>query len=242
MIHYHGLPITPASASSSVLSGRHAFLSYANPDQLDICIEVCQSFAVDNGAFPAFTSGKPVKDWKPYYEWVDSIKNYPNFDFAVIPDEIDGDEIDNDNLIAEWEFDKSMSAPVWHMHESIERFYTLCNNWSRVCIGSSGAYWKIGNDQWWARIGTALNEIVDDNGQPPCKLHGLRMLNPEIFSRLPLASADSTNLARNIGIDKKWTGSYSPPDKEWRAKVIASRIEAHNSASAWSEMVQDQLF
>ena len=54
MIHYHGLPITPASAAAKVLSGRHAFVSYLNPQQLEIAIEVCQSFAVDNGAFSAW--------------------------------------------------------------------------------------------------------------------------------------------------------------------------------------------
>ncbi len=37
-----------------------------------------------------------------------------------------------------------------------------------------------------------------DLGRPRVKLHGLRMLDVEVFSRLPLASADSTNVARNI--------------------------------------------
>lgn len=242
MIHYHGSPITPAVAAAEVLQGKHAFISFAHTSQLDIALEVCQSFALDNGAFSAWKTGKPVTNWQSYYDWVESLKNSPGFDFAVIPDVIDGDEIANDDLIAEWPHEKQYSAPVWHMHESIERFYGLCHSFPVVCIGSSGAFAQIGTPQWWARMGQALNEIVNDLGQPPCKLHGLRMLDPEVFKRLPLSSADSTNIARNIGIDKAWKGAYMPPDKTWRAKVMAARIESSNGANAWLEMVQNDLF
>ncbi|MGK9559302.1 hypothetical protein O6495_24055, partial [Salmonella enterica subsp. enterica] len=44
-----------------------------------------------------------------------------------------------------------------------------------------------------------------------------------------LASADSTNVARNIGIDSAWKGTYSPQSKETRAYVLAERIESFNS-------------
>ncbi|HGF0958712.1 TPA: class I SAM-dependent methyltransferase [Yersinia enterocolitica] len=69
-------------------------------------------------------------------------------------------------------------------------------------------------------------------GQPITKLHGLRMLNPTIFTRLPLASADSTNVARNIGIDSAWKGTYSPQSKETRASILVERIESFNGAGA----------
>lgn len=242
MIHYHGLPITPGSVAAEVMQAKHAFVSFAHNDQIDIALEMCQSFALDNGAFSAWKSGKPILDWNPYYNWVETLKNSPGFDFAVIPDVIDGDEIDNDALIAEWPHEKHLSAPVWHMHESIERFYDLCHQWPTVCIGSSGAFAVVGTAQWWARIGAALNEVVNERGQPPCKLHGLRMLDPEVFKRLPLSSADSTNIGRNIGIDKNWRGTYQPPDKAWRAKVMAARIESVNGALMWGEMVQSDLF
>lgn len=65
MIHFHGLPITPDTAAVSALSGGHAFVSFANPRQLGIAAEVCQSFALDNGAFPAWKSGNPIADWRP---------------------------------------------------------------------------------------------------------------------------------------------------------------------------------
>lgn len=237
MIHYHGLPITPDSAAAEVLSGRHAFVSYRHPSQLELAFEVCQSVAVDNGAFTAWKKGTPIKDWNPFYEWVENIKRHPAFDFAVIPDVIDGDEVANDNLVAEWPHDRHQGSPVWHMHESIERFYNLCHEWPRVCIGSSGAFSKIGTPQWWGRMSAALNEVVNKRGYPPCKLHGLRMLNPAIFTKIPFSSVDSTNIGRNIGIDKSWKGNYMPPDKPWRARVMAARIESHNGAQSWDGVV-----
>ena len=50
MIHYHGLPITPATAALAAIKGGHAFVSFRYPDQLGLLLDVCQSFAVDNGA------------------------------------------------------------------------------------------------------------------------------------------------------------------------------------------------
>lgn len=241
MIHYHGTPITPNTACAKVLRSRHAFVSYLHNSQLDIVIEQCQSFAVDNGAFSAWKSGKVI-DWSLYYQWVDKIKNLPNFDFAVIPDVIDGDEIANDDLIKDCPIDYKYMSPVWHMHESIERFYDLCHRFSRVCIGSSGEFATVGNKQWWARINLAISEVLDDYGQPITKLHGLRMLNPNVFTRLPLSSADSTNIGQNIGIDKAWNGNYTPPDKDWRAIIMAERIEQVTSDCNWKPNIQQDLF
>ena len=233
MIHYHGCPITPNSAAAKVLSGRHAFISFAHSSQIDIAIEVCQSFAVDNGAFSAWKSGDPVTNWTSYYDWVKTLKRSPGFDFAVVPDVIDGDELANDELILEWPHERHLSAVVWHMHESIDRLVALAYEWPRVCIGSSGEFARVGSLEWWHRITDAMNAICDENGHPQCKLHGLRMLNPAVFTKLPFSSADSTNIAQNIGIDNKWKGTYLPPDKEWRALVMAARIESHNSSPSW---------
>jgi hypothetical protein len=79
-----------------------------------------------------------------------------------------------------------------------------------------------------------MDAVCDGSGHPMAKLHGLRMLNPAVFSRLPLSSADSTNIGRNIGIDSRWkTGSYLAPTKESRAKVMRLRIENINGAQHW---------
>ena len=240
MIHYHGLPITPASAAISAVGGGHAFVSFRYPDQLGLVLEVCQSFAVDNGAFSAWKSGEPVTDWSRYYAWVADLHRYPNFDFAVIPDVIDGDEQANDDLLAEWPWrgtakGGSVGAPVWHMHESIDRLQRLANDWPRICIGSSGEFATVGDSRWWSRMADAMTSITDKQGIPVTKIHGLRMLNTEVFSRLPLASADSTNIAQNIGIDSKWRGTYTPASKESKAKVMRERIEIVQALTFWDK-------
>ena len=99
MIHYHGLPITPDKVAVEAVSAGHAFVSRHNPGQLGLALEGCQSVALDNGAFPAWTQGLPILDWRPYYEWVASVRRHPRFDWAVIPDVIDGNEAQNDALI-----------------------------------------------------------------------------------------------------------------------------------------------
>jgi len=235
MIHYHGLPISPTTAAAHAIGAGHAFISFAHAEQLGIAVSVCQSFAVDNGAFSAWKAGALVKDWRPFYEWAEACRRIPSCDFAVIPDVIDGDEAANDALLDEWPLPLWFGAPVWHMHETLDRLDRLVNQYPRVCIGSSGEYSVVGNDLWWRRIGQAMTAACDAQGRPLCKLHGLRMLNPKVFTRLPFASADSTNIGRNVGIDKKWaSGNYLPPTKEARAYVMRARIEAHNAPSTYT--------
>ena len=233
MIHYHGLSITPATAAQKAIDAGHAFISFAHSDQLNVAVEVCQSFAIDNGAFSAWNAGNPITDWSNYYSWALDCMRIPSCDFAVIPDVIDGNEDDNDKLVREWPLPKWFGAPVWHMHENLMRLKKLSREFHRVCIGSSGEFSIVGDVKWWSRMSQAMNSICDDQGRPLCKLHGLRMLNPKVFSRLPLASADSTNIGRNIGIDKSWRGNYMPPSKEVRAQVMRSRIESHNAPACW---------
>lgn len=236
MRHYHGLPITPEDAAIAAISNGCAFVSFRYPQQLALAIHVAQSFAVDNGAFSAWKSGEPVTDWSRYYAWVADLHRYPNFDFAVIPDVIDGDEQANDALLAEWPWQARhahVGAPVWHMHESIDRLQRLANDWPRICIGSSGQFATVGDQRWWHRIGEAMNAITDKQGLPVTKIHGLRMLSVDVFPRLPLSSADSTNIAQNVGIDSRWTGAYSPASKKVRATVLRDRIEAYPAATHW---------
>jgi hypothetical protein len=128
-------------------------------------------------------------------------------------------------------------VPVWHMHESYERLVRLCRTWPRVALGSSGEYADVGTPQWWQRMGGAMDAICDDDGRPPCKLHGLRMLNPTVFSQLPLASADSTNVAQNHGRERKRYALSAAMG----ALAIADRIEEHASAPRWTRTYGTQM-
>lgn len=233
MNHYHGGPITPETCALRAWRGRHAFISFAHPEQLKLAADVCQSFAVDNGAFTAWkAAGRNKIDWRDYYEFVARWKNHPGFDFAIIPDVIDGGEAENEALLDEWPHGDFHGVPVWHMNESDERFIRLCNEYPRVAIGSCGEYDVKRPNLAVSRMKDLIRHVTDDFDQPITKLHGLRMLNPLIFTKLPLASADSTNVARNIGIDKAWTGAYAPSSKETRAALLVERIESHNSTGS----------
>lgn len=229
MIHYHGGPITPDTCALRAWSARHAFVSFAAPQQISLAVSVCQSFALDNGAFSLWKAAKPT-DWPAYYRWVGDWSRRPNFDFAVVPDVIDGSEAENDALAADWPFPRHKGAVVWHVNESADRLVRLANEWPLVCIGSSGDFDVSVPDNFLRRMAEVLPEICDSEGFPICKLHGLRMLNPDIFSRLPLSSADSTNVARNIGIDAAWRGTYQPKSKETRTAILVERIEAEIGA------------
>lgn len=232
MIHYHGGPITPLTCASAAWTARHAFVSFERPDQIEFAAEICQSFAIDNGAFTVWKRGGSV-DVPAYVDFVKQWEKHPGFDWCLIPDVIDGTEEDNDRM-----FGTFMNAggnlmagvPVWHLHESYERLARLCRQWPRVALGSSGEWSEVGTLGWWERMGGAMDFICDDDGRPPCKLHGLRMLNPTVFSQLPLASADSTNVAQNHSREKHLY-ALSPA---MAALKIVDRIEQHASAPRWT--------
>jgi len=229
VIHYHGGPITPDTCALKVWTARHAFVSFAATQQMALAADVAQSFALDNGAFTFWKQGVETR-WFGYYDWVNVWRRHPGFDWAVIPDVIEGSEAENDALADKWPFPRHQGAVVWHVNESIDRLKRLASEWPRVCIGSSGE-WDVSTPRrFLGRAYQAIGAICDGDNRPICKLHGLRMLNPAIFSKLPLSSADSTNVARNIGIDSAWKGTYQPKSKETRAVILTERIESFNSA------------
>ncbi len=234
MIHYHGGPITPTYAAVTLWTRRHACVSYAHSQQVALAAEVCQSFILDNGAYSAWTQGTAF-DFDGYVEWVKVWDKHPAFDWCLIPDVIDGTEEDNALMIARW-FQAGMrhGVPVWHLHESLERLGQLARAYPRIALGSSGQYATVGNTEWWQRMDEAMHIVCDEQGRPITRLHGLRMLAPTVFSHIPLASADSTNVARNVGLDQRWKGPYEPVTPMMRSLVLAERIESHVSAARWS--------
>ncbi len=224
MIHYHGGPITPETTALRAWQGRHAFVSFLHPEQIKLAASVCQSFALDNVAFTACKAHQAVH-WDLYYEWCADWLRHPACDWAVIPDVIEGSEADNDALVREWPLGFS-GVPVWHLNESVERLVRLASDWPRVALGSAVEYDVKRPSKCLARLADVLPAVSDSQGRPLVKLHGLRMLNPAITSKVPLASADSTNVARNVNLDVTWRGNYPPATKEARADVLVGRIES----------------
>lgn len=235
MIHYHGTPMGGSRQDAArFLIGRHALVSFYRPDDLPVVMDVCQSFVLDNGAFSHWKAGKGDIDFNRYHAWVQQLAGHPGLDWCLIPDKIDGTEDDNVDLVTRWlkTGSKVEGVPVWHLHESMEWLDYLVRNFRTVALGSSGAWRTPNSGSWWVRMAEVMAVACDDSGVARCRLHGLRMLNPAVFSRLPLVSADSTNAAVNCGSLARF-GMYKPPTASQRAAVIAERIESHNSAAVW---------
>jgi hypothetical protein len=197
-------------------------------------LEVCQSVVLDNGAFTTWRQGRKF-DYDAYAAWIDELSHHPAIDWWLMPDIIDGEEEANKSLAKGWMSHKfsDFGVPVYHMHESFRYLSWLASNFPVVALGSSGEWATPGSNSWWARMTEIMNYLCDENGKPPVKLHGLRMLNPAIFQHLPLSSADSANAARNSGDTKRY-GLYVPPSRAQRANIIADRVEQYQSAALWN--------
>jgi hypothetical protein len=202
---YHGTPITPARHLAR-LEGFGFCVSYAAPEQIARCHEI-GPVMIDNGAFSFWQErlegrtpsvkarAAGAGDWTGFYAWVGAWLEASPSTWACIPDVIDGDTAANDALIAEWPFG-DRGAPVWHLHEPIERLLELAAAFPRVCFGSSGAYRFLQTPAWWGRMRDAWDALLPAGGRPECQLHMLRgmALSDGPF---PFASVDSTDIARN---------------------------------------------
>jgi hypothetical protein len=201
------------------LAGCNFCVSYARPEDLAIAHEIGQSVMLENGAFTFWRQGRPT-NWVAFVAWVRPWLEYRTT-WAVMPDVIDGDEDDN-RLLSAWLFDYdrdvwSRCAPVWHMHESLDRLRYLCQSHDRVCIGSSGAYAELETPRWHHRMEAAMNAVCA-NGPPPTWLHMLRGMNLA-GGPYPFASVDSTDVGRNhnrtqngdiAGMAQRWDAIQCP--------------------------------
>ena len=229
----------------TAIKGKHCMVSFANPEQIQIAVKYCQTYTLDNGAFSLWKKEEKL-DLDKLAEWIGEWSRYPNCDWYCLPDVIGGSHDDNALLRSKW-FNKvgpdvwRKGSPVWHFHEPLEvlrdfiKFGAPC-----VCLGSSAEYSQVGTRFWWARMAEAMQVLCDDEGFPKVKIHGLRMLDSQIFGQLPLYSADSTNAARRIGFDQDWKGVYSPSNKKLRAAVMMDRIESNHAALKWCKQVKIQ--
>lgn len=214
-LHYHGTPITPASVFLS-LAGRCFCVSYAQPQDIRRAHDFGQSVLLDNGAFSVWQQGA-TPDWPGYYGWCDPWLNYPTT-WAIIPDSVTGGAEENDRLIAEWPFGER-GAPVWHLHEPIQRLLELCDRWPRICFGSSAQYAVIGTESWERRMDEAFNVIETSFRRLPW-LHMLRGMSIAGM-RWPFASLDSTDVARN----------HNRPQNS--ARKLADRWDAIQCGGVW---------
>lgn len=225
MIHYHGTPVTPRSVLYE-LAGRNFCVSFSDPRDVAICHQIGQSVMLDNGAFSFWKRGLAT-DWVGYMAWVEPWLDC-HTTWAVIPDVIDGSEAENDRLICEWYAVMGsfrQAAPVWHLHESLERLERLVGGFERVCFGSSGVFSKVNSPAWKNRVNEAFNRICR-GGRTPAWIHMLRGMSLS-GSQYPFASVDSTDIARN---HEQTVGLALKMATKWDAQQCAIRWE-HASVS-----------
>ena len=176
---------------------------------------------MDNGAFTAYTKGKPM-DKPGFYAWCEEYLAHPNW--AVIPDVIGGSVEEQRKYMSDWPFPKELSAPVWHLNLSLEWLQELADTYGRVCLGSSGDFWQIGTRKWEQRMDKAFEMLTKTRRHLPW-VHGMRMLG-QSDGRWPLASADSSNIARHHA-----ELNISP-------EVMAQRIDAVQPQRKWKPSPQ----
>ena len=222
-LHYHGTPITPLAALAE-LGGCCFCVSFARPEQIERAHQLGQSVMLDNGAFSFWRLGTPA-DWPGYYVWAERWLEHPTT-WAVIPDVIDGSEEDNDRLLVEW-FARRMpmakAAPVWHMHEPLDRLRRLVAGYPKVCIGSSGQYATLATPAWHRRMERAMNVACRHETPWLHMLRGMAMSG----SQYPFASVDSTDIARNhnrpqntpVAMARRWDALQCPPRWEYREQL-----------------------
>ena len=190
---------------------------------MPIACENRVSVVIENGAYTIWKQGGQL-DIDGYMRFCEEWYRHPSVAWCLIPDVIEGNESDNDAMLADWPR-AIPGVPVWHYHESLDRLERLSHEWPIVALGSSGEWPVPGVGKWWDRTAEAMKVVCDEKGRPRCKLHGLRMLSIKILKKLPLASADSTNIVRN------GDRVFPAPTRSQQMVNNAWRIEAAQSAS-----------
>lgn len=225
-IHYHGTPITPKEVLQS-LAGHCFCVSFYRPDNIVRCHAIGQSVMLDNGAYSIWRgSGEAKLDWRDYYTWSEKWLEYQTT-WAVIPDVIGGDEAVNDRLCRDWPH-RGRGAPVWHMHESMERLRALAKGHNRICFGSSAEYSVVCSPKWMRRMSEAFDEIAP-SGRVDNWVHMLRGMQC-CMTHFPFASVDSTDVARNYTTPQlahtraeRWDLYQCPPT--WIKQATQASIE-----------------
>jgi hypothetical protein len=215
---YHGTPVTPR-AQLYRMTGQSFCVSFAEPRDADFCEAFGQSVLWDNGAFSAYTRGKPIVE-RDLFAWLEPRLRHPHR--AVVLDEIGGGVDAQREMVRRWSFPRDLSWPVWHLDKPLDYLDELADAWPGVCLGSAGAYWQIGSEAWLRRMDEAFARLHRRRHLP--WTHGLRMLGH--IGSYPLASADSTNVAQNYGVATGCAHCHAKAVNSVRRKRGASKTPA----------------
>lgn len=224
MLHYHGTPITPRE-TLRLMCPNNFCVSFAEPRDAEWVLAHGQSIMWDNGAYTAYTKGKPVA-WASYYDWLSDKLFHPHW--AVVPDVIGGTVEQNLALMAEWPHPKHLAAPVYHFGEPLDHLRRLAGEWPRIAIGGSVGDNNPGSEAWVRTVDAIWDEIEKAGTRP--WVHMMRAHSVASVGRWPFASADSASWARNHAEygPAKWAKIHEvnlknpkvgPKERDWVAEL-----------------------
>jgi hypothetical protein len=201
----HGTPITPAALLEQ-LAGESFCVSFADPRQLDRCIELQDPHGMlmlDNGAFTHWRQGKGAIDRVAFFDWSNAAQARCDVAVAVVPDVIGGSEEEN-WLEAAYAVRELSDYPerlmfVWHMNDSLDQLKRACMLFNFVAIGSCAEYDVQRNRKAYMQrleeANATINYVEAFHERRPWihLMRGVAMLDKAIR----FESADSSNVARN---------------------------------------------
>ena len=218
------------------MRNRFGLISHARRDQQHLVLELCAGFCLDNGAFSAWRRGETV-DWNKYQQWVLEMSTHPGYQFAILPDVVDGTEEENDALLDAWKL--PCGVPVFHQGEDFNRLEWLMAHYPMIAISSvEKSLPSVTFDEWMTEC---MKVLCRPNGTPRVRIHGLRMLNHKIFTKYPLYSADSSVVGQNCADPGKFTGSFAPVSTEVRGAVMLDRLDSYQSPWSFKPAPVEQL-
>jgi hypothetical protein len=233
MIHYHGAPVPgDSNAQIKFFRQRDCLLSYANRKKCspELLFSFCRTFVLDNGSY-TFWKNDVETDWDGFYDWVKYWMHHPRFAWYLIPDVIGGTDEENDSLVENCKLENH-GVPVFHIGESLGRISKfLDQGFKRMAIGSTPGY-ELKSSNFWNEM-RKLFELICVEGSPKMKIHGLRMLDPEIVQAFPFSSCDSADAAMEGIFDYKWNHRYFPLTQAGRAAMVADYLERSQSPSVY---------
>lgn len=143
-------------------------------------------FFLDSGAFSAFTMGVEV-DLNAYCDFI-----HRNADVIIMPSVLDaiGDPDGTWRNQVRMEEQGVRPLPCYHYGEPTEVVDWYVKNYDYITIGGmvpiSTPQLKLWLDRIWEE------HLTDDKGVPKCKVHGFGLTSPELMTRYPWYSVDSS--------------------------------------------------
>ena len=106
----------------------------------------------------------------------------------------------------------------------------MVERYPRIAIGSTQGF-ELKTMRFWNEMRKIFEVVCDQDGVPRVKVHGLRMLDPEIVTNFPFSSCDSAGASILSSFDNGWSFPYAPETKSGRAALYANKVEMSQSPS-----------